>query len=117
MSADSDDAEFVFYGTALQQEEATSRRHEFQKKDVSDAAGSKSLPVWKQVHSSSSNVHCWNWTGTSGTTLIVAIVRKRHCLMAVPLPGAPIIANGAARWVRSCTLAAYWKKADFTGCC
>lgn len=49
MSADSDDAEFVFYGTTLQQEDVTSRRHEFQKKDVANAAGSKSLPVWKQV--------------------------------------------------------------------
>ena len=51
MSADSDDADFVFYGTKLQaEEEASSRRHEFQKKDVASAAGSRSLPVWKQVH-------------------------------------------------------------------
>ena len=51
MSADSDDADFVFYGTKLQaEEEATSRRHEFQKKDVASAAGSRSLPVWKQVY-------------------------------------------------------------------
>lgn len=51
MSADSDDADFVFYGTKLQaEEETTSRRHEFQKKDVASAAGSRSLPVWKQVH-------------------------------------------------------------------
>jgi hypothetical protein len=51
MSADSDDADFVFYGTKLQaEEEAISRRHEFQKKDVASAAGSRSLPVWKQVH-------------------------------------------------------------------
>ena len=51
MSADSDDADYVFYGTKLQaEEEATSRRHEFQKKDVASAAGSRSLPVWKQVH-------------------------------------------------------------------
>ena len=50
MSADSDDADFVFYGTKLQaEEEATSRRHEFQRKDVASAAGSRSLPVWKQV--------------------------------------------------------------------
>jgi hypothetical protein len=51
MSADSDDADFVFYGTKLQaEEEATSRRHEFQKKDVASAACSRSLPVWKQVY-------------------------------------------------------------------
>lgn len=51
MSADSEDAVFVFYGTPLQQEEATSRRHEFQKREVSISAASKSLPVWKQVRS------------------------------------------------------------------
>ncbi len=76
MSADSDDAEFVFYGTALHQEEASSRRHEFQKKDVFEAGGSKSLPVWKQVKSSSSNVRCWNQTGIRSTTLIAARVRE-----------------------------------------
>jgi hypothetical protein len=57
MSAESDDADFVFYGTKLQAEEVTSRRHEFQKKDVSSAAGSKSLPVWKQVRCCLCSLH------------------------------------------------------------
>jgi hypothetical protein len=58
MSADSEDADFVFYGTKLQAEEVTSRRHEFQKKDVSSAAGSRSLPVWKQVHCGLRHARC-----------------------------------------------------------
>jgi len=40
----------VFYGTPLQSEEAESKRqHEFQKRDVRDAAGVKALPVWQQA--------------------------------------------------------------------
>ena len=48
-SEDSDDAEFVVFGTPLAAEETTSRRHDFQKQEVKNASANKSLPVWKQV--------------------------------------------------------------------
>jgi len=47
---DSQPGDYVFYGTPLQSEEAESKRqHEFQKRDVKDAAGVKALPVWQQA--------------------------------------------------------------------
>jgi hypothetical protein len=50
MSQDSQPGDYVVYGTPLQSEEAESKRaHEFQKRDVKDAATVKALPVWQQV--------------------------------------------------------------------
>lgn len=50
MSQDSQPGDYVVFGTPLHAEEEDSfRAHEFQKKEVKDAATVKALPVWQQV--------------------------------------------------------------------
>ena len=44
---ESEDEDFVFYGTATEEEEET--RAGQHRKDVKDPAAAKALPLWKQV--------------------------------------------------------------------
>jgi hypothetical protein len=44
---DIDDEDFVFYGTAIEEEQET--RAGQRRKDVKDPAAAKALPIWKQV--------------------------------------------------------------------